>query len=78
MDLSDKIITLENNKKYIVIEIVEYNGDKYIYLVNEKEEIDSIFRKLTYNGILQLEEIEQNLFIEKIYPLFLEKFNSYE
>lgn len=78
MNFKDKIITLENNKKYLVLDIVEYEDRKYIFLINNEDETDSIFREVLAGDNLKLKEIDQELFKNKIFPLFLNKFKDYK
>lgn len=74
MDLSNKAITMKNGKEYLVIEQVNFEGNEYVYLVNENDYKDAMFRKVITGENMQLEEIDSDLFEEVIYPLFAEKF----
>ncbi len=74
MDFNDKVITLGNGKSYLVIDTVIYENKTYAYLVNKFDELDSMFREISSMG---LNEIDKDLFSQKIYPLFIEKFSNY-
>ena len=65
---------MKNGKDYIVIEQVEYDRKKYLYLVNDADEMDSKYVEVKDNKITQ---IDPNLFMEKIFPLFAEKMKNY-
>lgn len=70
MDYNKKVITLEDDKKYLVIEQVDYDNHTYLYLVNDNNDKDGKFVEVTEEGI---SSIDPTLFQEKILPLFLEK-----
>ena len=74
MDLNNKAITMKNGKEYLVIEQVNFEGNEYVYLVNENDYKDAMFRKVITGENMQLEKIDSDLFEEVIYPLFAEKF----
>lgn len=76
MNIDDKVLIVDN-KEYIVVETVEYEGKLYAYLVNNANAIDSIFKEVILNDDMKLLSIDKSLFLEKIYPLFLEKFKNY-
>jgi len=73
MDLNNKAITMKNGKEYLVIEQVNFEGNTYVYLVNEDDYKDAMFRKVVPGENIELEEINSDLFEEEIYPLFAEK-----
>ncbi len=77
MDFENKIITLDNGKSYMVIDTVVYENKTYAYLVNKFDELDSMFREIVSGDNLSLNMIEKDLFSQKIYPLFIEKFSNY-
>lgn len=70
MDYNKKVITLEDDKKYLVIEQVDYDNHTYLYLVNDNDDKDGKFVEVTEEGI---SSIDPTLFQEKVLPLFLEK-----
>jgi len=76
MDIDDKVLVV-NNVEYIVVETVDAENKKYAYLVNAKDETDTIFREVILSGGLRVVPIEKEIFKQKIYPLFIEKFKKY-
>ena len=78
MNIENLLFTLENGKKYMIIETVQLDGKQYAYLVNRDNEIDSMFREVALTEEKGLKEIDKDLFKEKIYPMFIKKFESYK
>jgi len=70
MNYIDKKITLDDNKKYLVIEQVTIEDKVYLYIVNEDDKNDTSFVEVENDSI---KAIDPTLFQEKILPLFLEK-----
>lgn len=70
MDYINKKITLDDNKKYLVIEQVTIDDKIYLYIVNEDDKNDTSFVEVENDSI---KAIDPTLFQEKILPLFLEK-----
>ena len=70
MNYIDKKITLDDNKKYLVIEQVTIDDKIYLYIVNEDDKNDTSFVEVENDSI---KAIDPTLFQEKILPLFLEK-----
>ncbi len=72
----DEAITLENNKEYYVVEIVEQDEKRYLYLVNE-EEADVIVAEEIIEGeeitIETLDDIEK---IKEIVKIVTERLNK--
>lgn len=73
MDYINKEFTLDNNKKYVVIEQVNYNENIYLYIANSNDENDTMYVEIKDNNLLK---IEPSLFEQHIFPLFLEKFRQ--
>ena len=73
MDYINKSITMNDGRKYIVIEQVNNDNNVYLYLVNDSDESDTAFVEMKDNEAVQ---IDPTLFQNKIFPLFLEKFNN--
>ena len=73
MDYINKEFTLDNNKKYVVIEQVNYNENIYLYIANSNDENDTMYVEIKDNDLLK---IEPSLFEQHIFPLFLEKFRQ--
>lgn len=72
MDYTNQKFTLDNGNTYIVVEQVDFENKTYLFIVNNADEKDTRFVEIKDDSIL---EIESNYFEEKIFPLFLEKFN---
>ena len=70
MDYINKKITLDDNKKYLVIEQVTIDDKIYLYIVNEDDKNDTSFVEVDND---EIKAIDPTLFQEKILPLFLEK-----
>ena len=68
MRYNDKVITMENGDKYIVIYQIDYEGNTYLYLVNRDKNADTMFVQIRNNKVSY---IEPKLFKEKIFPLFI-------
>ena len=72
----DEAITLENNKEYSVVEIVEQDGKRYLYLVNE-EDVDVIVAEEIIEGediiIETLDDVEK---IKEIVKIVTERLNK--
>jgi hypothetical protein len=69
VDYSDKCITM-NGKEYIVIEQINYENGIYVYLVNDKDDTDTMFAEIKGNDVVM---INPELFEKKLLPMFLEK-----
>jgi len=78
MNVDDKLFTLSNGKKYIVLESLEYEGKKYAYLSNKDNELDTMFVEFNFENGMMFKEVEKKYLQEKILPLFLEKFSNYD
>ena len=70
MNYNDKSLTI-NGKNYIVIEQVDYDNHTYLFLLNDNDELDSMFCEVNGKDVLM---IEPELFKNKIFPLFIKKF----
>ena len=70
MNYIDKKITLDDNKKYLVIEQVTIDDKIYLYIVNEDDKNDTSFVEVDND---EIKAIDPTLFQEKVLPLFLEK-----
>jgi len=75
----DKMITLENDEKYIVLENVLYNDQNYYYIarVNDDEtdikEEYKIIKGVNNDEDLFIEEVIDEEDLKILLPLFLEK-----
>lgn len=74
MNIED-IITLEDNKEYIILDIVEINQEKYLYCVGiDKDERPTdeykYFKEVVENGDTFLEKVEDEKVLKTIITLF--------
>jgi len=78
----NRVITLGNDEKYLIIETVNNNGRDYYYIaeVNSTEtDIKDNYKIITTNNIndsLFIEEITGEDSLKEILPLFLDKFSK--
>lgn len=71
----DDIITFEDNKEYLILDIVEYNDNRYLYCVGiDKEELPTeeyIYLKgIEENGEFYTEEVEDEDTLKTIVTMF--------
>lgn len=78
MNIDNKLFTLSNGKEYMVLESLDFEGIKYAYLSNVKNELDTIFVTVNVENGLRFEPVDKEDFSKNVLPLFLEKFASYE
>ena len=64
IEISD-IITLDNNKKYIVTGIAEYEKVNYLYLLND-DDYSMAFAAIKGNKILLLNNKEDKILINEL------------
>lgn len=78
----NRVITLGNDEKYLIIEKVENEGKEYYYIaeVNQTEtDIKDNYKIVTTNNInddLFIEEITGEDKLKEILPIFLDKFSK--
>ena len=76
MDLSNKVLTIEG-KEYLVISNIEHNGKEYVYLSNKDDDSDTKYREVVKeDGEMFLQEIDNELFKNKIFELFAKDFQE--
>ena len=63
----DETLILSDNKKYSVVYTTEYNGKKYVYLVDQDDYFNMMFCE--YEGD-NLEEVNDPNIIEELLKLF--------
>lgn len=73
MDLENKVIVTDEGTRYLIIETVEYENRKFAYLVNDKNELETMFVEIADNGN-SVKTIVPEFFEGIIFPLFQEKF----
>jgi len=67
MNIKNKcILTLEDDRKYVVVSSAEYNNEKYYYLVDLLDECNILFVKGISNGLMGIDE---EAVLEHIIPL---------
>lgn len=58
------IMEFEDNKRYVVIDIVDFNNNKYLYLANENESSDyRIVKEVLINGETMYNQIYDEEFL---------------
>lgn len=66
------IITLDNNKQFIVAGIADYNETKYLYLVDIKNHNNVEIAELELDGCISIIDSNEEELINALYPLFYE------
>lgn len=69
----DEIITLDNDKEYFVVEIVEQGDIHYLYLVNESDEDVILAEETVKNGELVIETVNDSDKITEIMGIIAER-----
>ena len=69
----DKKITLDDNKTYLVIEEVDYNGRVFLCLADSLDEENINFVEIKDNNAVY---VDNDFFNKEILPLFKEKFEN--
>ena len=65
------VVTLDDNKKYIVASKVEYNNSKYACLIDEKDYKNTRIVEIEKDHTLtELDNIRDELLIKKLIPIF--------
>lgn len=78
----NRVITLGNDEKYLIIEEIENKGKEYYYIaeINQTQtDIKDNYKIITINKIeedLFIEEITGEDSLKEILPLFLDKFSK--
>ncbi len=66
------VIKLEDNKKYLVVDMCEYYGAKYAFLVEVSNKKNIIYVKVLENGVIPLGSDDIKL-IYKLSKIFANK-----
>lgn len=71
----EDIITLDDNREFLILDIIDYEGSKYIYCVEvdeeEKTKENFIFLKLDVDASGEyVSEVQDEATINKILPIF--------
>ena len=72
MNWDNKVLTI-NNIEYLVIESVTIDNNVYVYLVNNNDESDSMFREIVNDNGLEIRTIDPDFFKTILLPLFSSK-----
>ncbi len=64
----EEILTLDNNKEYVVVSTLDYDNSYYVYLINIKDKKDFMFCKYENNELIKI--TEDNL-VERLMHLFI-------
>ncbi len=67
------IITLENNKKYVVASTCTYNDKFFIYVVNESDSLDCIIGTVQDDNFQEIND--EKTFVE-VMPLLLDNIDD--
>lgn len=68
------VIKLDNEKEYIIIDAIETDNDKYLYMANEEDELDMCLRKIIKkDGKDYLVELDSEEEFEEVVTMFFEK-----
>ncbi len=68
MKKKDYIITLDDNKEYVLINSIEYDGRKYIYLVELENNENCVFAELVNDDTVM--EIEDQVLLANVISEF--------
>lgn len=55
-DDKDYVVTLDNNKKYALVNMITFNGKKYVYLSEFNDPSKYIIGEMENNEIIQVED----------------------
>ena len=74
MSIED-IITLEDNKEYLILDIIEFNKEKYMYCVGiDKDEIPTseyiYLKSIEENDEFYIEEVQDENVLKTIVTMF--------
>lgn len=72
----NEAITLDNNKEYIVVEVVEQGDRRYLYLVNEAANEVIVAEELIENNDIIIETLDDIKKIEEIVKIVTERLNK--
>lgn len=70
------VITLENEKDYIIIDTIEYNNNKYLFLSNKEDENDMCVRKVILKDKEYLIKLESENELEEVLNVFTTKYKG--
>ena len=70
------VVTLENNKDYIIIDTIEFNDNKYLFLSNKDDENDMCVRKIITKDREYLTKLESENELEEVLNIFTTKYKG--
>ncbi|MBQ7030939.1 MAG: DUF1292 domain-containing protein [Bacilli bacterium] len=70
------VVTLENNKDYIIIDTIEFNDNKYLFLSNKDDENDMCVRKIITKDREYLTKLESENELEEVLNIFATKYKG--
>lgn len=71
------VITLENGNDYIIIDTIEYNNSKYLFLSNKEDENDMCVRKVILKEEKEyLIKLESENELEEVLNVFATKYKG--
>lgn len=74
MELEVNVIKLENNLEYIIVDTIENNSNKYLFLSNKDDSNDACIRKvIEKDGKEFLRKLETEEELEDVIVLFSQK-----
>lgn len=71
------VITLENENEYIIIDTIEFNNNKYLFLSNKEDETDMCVRKVLIKEEKEyLVKLDSENELEEILNKFSQKYKG--
>ena len=68
----DEIVVLENDKEYYVVDIINHDNKKYVYLISEAKEVMLALEKVE-NGEVFLETLDDAKLTEELLKKLIHK-----
>lgn len=68
MNYKNQVLTLDDNKEYLVIAHLNDNGRDYLYLSNKDDDTDTFFCEIDKEG--NIKDIDSELFKNRLSILF--------
>jgi len=70
------VVTLENNKDYIIIDTIEFNDNKYLFLSNKDDENNMCVRKIITKDREYLTKLDNQNELEEVLNIFATKYKG--
>jgi hypothetical protein len=71
-----EVITLEDNNEYIVLDVVELEGRRYLYLVDEKSQKVIVAEEIIEGNDIIIETLDDQKRIEEIVKIVIERLRN--